>query len=228
MSMRVVVIVCVVMGLGGCGRPEKPPAGCPGDRGFDRASIVSFAASFPEPVLRRDLDTRGIQALSPTPHAQARVPGLTVGEYGFKKDYRISSSGRGLSGGRCVWLDSLKVDFSYAKLDVYVSRDYPDGSCEQVFANQHEMEHVETNRRVHARYAALLEQALRSAPGLPTRANPAAVDSQEAGRKLIDQAVSEATEPLYRAFEEELQVEQAKLDTPELYRGMQGLCKGWK
>lgn len=204
------------------------PSGCPGDSSFDRSSVVRLATPMPEPRLQTHLDTAAIEALRPSAPGQARVPGLTLAQYSLNKDYHVSWSRQSRSSRLCVWVDSLELEFAYSRLEVYVSREYPRDTCEWTHVHRHEMEHVEVHRRLHQHYAALMAKALVGAGGPPTRANPAAVESSEAGRRLIEKVIAQATQPLYERFQEELAAEQAKLDTPESYRVLQGLCPGWR
>ena len=113
-------------------------------------------------------------------------------------------------------------------MDVFVSKDYPAGTCEKMYIGRHEQDHVDVHRRLHERYAGLMTEALIGAPGLPTRGNPAYFENEDAGKKIIEDAIDKITAPIYKAFEEELAVEQARLDTPESYRALQGLCPNWQ
>ncbi len=215
--------------IAGCGKgPPASGEGCPGESGFDRRSVIKISTPFAEPVLHYELDTAGIEAMRATPAGQARVPGLTVAQYGIKKGTRISGSQKPGRRRLCVWVDALELEFSYTKLDVYVSKDYPETGCERLHIHRHELEHVAVNRRLHQRYAGLMTEALAGAPKLPTRANPASVETREAGQKLIDDAVAAVTVPLYAAFEEELKAGQAALDTPESYQALKGMCQDWQ
>lgn len=222
-------LVFLLAGLAACSpTAASSPSGCPGEPSFDRSSVVRVATPMPAPRLQTHLDTAGIQALRPPSAGKSRVPGLTVAQYSLNKDFHISWSRQPRASRLCVWVDSLDIEFAYSRLDVYVSREYPQDTCEGVHVHRHEMEHVEVHRRLHEHYAALMSKALIGAPGLPTRANPAAVESSEAGRRLIDKVIEKTTQPLYERFQEDLASEQAKLDTPESYRVLQGLCPGWR
>lgn len=218
----------LALALGAAGSSPLAAAGCPGEASFDRGSVVRVSTPMPEPRLQTHLDTAGIEALRPPSPGLARVPGLTVAKYALNKDFRISWSRPFLSSRLCLWVDSVDIEFAYSGLDVYVSKDYPQHSCEWAHIYRHEMEHVEVHRRLHQQYAALMARALVGAAGPPTRNNPASVESAEAGQRLIDKVITQATEPLFERFQAELAAEQAKLDTPENYRLMQGLCPLWR
>lgn len=183
---------------------------------------------FPEPVPHYDRDTTGIESLRPTPPGSARIPGLTVADYGLRRKTEFSTSAGPSRGRVCLWVSELELDFTYSALDVYVSKDYPEGTCERLYIARHEEEHVEVHRRLHQRYAGLLAEALAGAPGLPTLGNPAAFEDAEAGKKIVEGVIDRIADPIYKAFEEELGVEQGRLDTPESYRALQGLCPNWR
>ena len=189
--------------------------------------MVKVKTPFPTPVEHFDRDTVAIEALRQTPPGLARVPGLTIAQYGLQREIGFSASG--VPRGRvCLWVDELEVQFAYLKVDIFVSKDYPDGTCEKMYIGRHEQDHVDVHRRLHERYAGLMTEALIGAPGLPTRGNPAYFENEDAGKKIIEDAIDKITAPIYKAFEEELAVEQARLDTPESYRALQGLCPNWQ
>lgn len=156
------------------------------------------------------------------------MPGLTLAGYSFKKSYRVAGERKLGSSRTCAWLEGLEVDFSYDTLEVYLSKEYPEGTCEHFQLRRHELDHVDVHRRLHAAYAERLKAALAGAPGLPTKANPAAVEDQQAAERLADKVIQQVTGPLFQAFDEELKAEQARLDTPEAYRVLQSLCGGWR
>ena len=179
---------------------------------------------FPTPVEHFDRDTVAIEALRQTPPGLARVPGLTIAQYGLQREIGFSASG--VPRGRvCLWVDELEVQFAYLKVDIFVSKDYPDGTCEKMYIGRHEQDHVDVHRRLHERYAGLMTEALIGAPGLPTRGNPAYFENEDAGKKIIEDAIDKITAPIYKAFEEELAVEQARLDTPSPTAPFRGFAR---
>jgi hypothetical protein len=204
-------------------------AACPGDPHFDRTSIL-HVTSVPVPTSYfHNLSTSQIEALSrvrlkmPT----MREPGLTWMEHQLKTDYKYEGATRGSRASYCIWAVSLRLDFSFTRMDVYLSNQYPVGSCEYNVILGHENQHVAINTRTFEKYKRLMLQALRKTRTIPTPANPLSVRSMEEGRAIIGARVDHIVMPLYDRFKRELVRENAKIDTPQSYRRLQAQCKKW-
>ncbi len=215
-------------------RPSPPLGGgerCEPDPRFDRASILKFSGGLPDtPQYDNTLSTAEIEALrrdKSLPPSQ-RVPGLTVAEYGLNAKYRVSSARAPGSRRACVWLDSLEPSLAYAKLEVFVGRDYPPASCEYSEIATHESLHVAIHREFHAEFLGEVEKAFREAAFLPTKANPISAASEEEGREVVGRLVDRVLEPLRTRFAEEIESRQARIDTPQSYRDIQARCKRWR
>jgi hypothetical protein len=112
-------------------------------------------------------------------------------------------------------------------MDVYISRDYPYGSCQYTAILGHEDTHVTINRRVFKKHLARLRTALRTDKTLPLQGNPIRVSSMAEGERIVSARVQAITQPVVRAMEAELRSENAKIDTPESYRKLSARCPTW-
>jgi hypothetical protein len=227
----------MLLGLGLMGTPpssfsataRRAAAPCPagGPEGFDR--VFHYVTGFPkDPLLHRDLDTVRIQSLSGWRQlGYWQNPGLTRGGHEIKTDFRMSGMQRSSSPGTCAWVENLTITFDYTELDVYVSSDYADGSCEARQILLHEMEHVAVHRRAYARHQAVLLRRIR-ALGLPTPAHPKRYRNLSEAQRGVGSLLKRVTESEYEAFKRELAAGNAKLDTIQNYRAIQKRCNHWK
>jgi hypothetical protein len=178
--------------------------------------------------MHRELDTKGIMRLSGfSPGRSWQNPGLTLGAHELQTSFRITGETRSGVPGVCVWLQALDVDFRYTDIDVYVSSDYADGSCEAKEILDHEMDHVEVHRRLYGKYRAELEIRLK-AVGFPTESNPKRYPTMKAAKDDVGRLLRSMTDSLYARFKRELKAENAKLDTPANYKAIQSRCMGWR
>jgi hypothetical protein len=154
-------------------------------------------------------------------------PGLTVGGHELKTDFRMSGAQRSGSSGICAWVENLTITFDYDELEVYVSSDYADGTCEAKQILLHEMDHVNVHRRTYARHKAALERRIR-AVGLPSPAFPGWYRNMTEAQRTVSALLRRVTESEYESFKRDLTAGNGKLDTPQNYRAVQSRCSHWK
>lgn len=214
--------------------PQPSPLG-PGVRGDllrdpeGGSAQVLYQYRFAEPVYSHELDTQGIQALrrSDPSSEGAKVRGLTVADFGMESLYRFQVRRRWLRGGYLAWVEDLKVDFSYRDVKVFVTRDYLEGSCEYNVTRWHEDQHVRIHREVHGKYQPLLESEVAASKTIPLRSAPVTASSREEGKRLVGERISSVLDQVFERFNEELQAEQAKIDSGSSYDELRSRCSGW-
>jgi acyl-CoA thioesterase FadM len=158
---------------------------------------------------------------------QLHNPGVTMAEHEIKIDYEIQGREHPKRDGFYVWTDTVKVNFSFTRMDVYISSQYPEGSCPYNVVVGHENQHVAINTRLLKKYKALIERALKADRGIPTKARPLNVLSMENGRKIIAARINHIVDPLMVRFKNEVTKENGKIDTAQNYRRTQARCKNW-
>jgi len=121
----------------------------------------------------------------------------------------------------------VTVHFGFNQLNVYVTREYADGSCPYRATYEHEMEHVAAHQRVWLAYQDPLRDAVRRAPEIPVKDSPGTYATFEEGRGKIGEAISAALDPVFDAFKKADEDAQAELDTRESYDGLKGKCTDW-
>jgi bifunctional DNA-binding transcriptional regulator/antitoxin component of YhaV-PrlF toxin-antitoxin module len=194
--------------------------------GFGATAQYDFV--FPTPVFRRELSTAEIGRLvEPDAAGATRHPGLTDVRYSVGTRYRFGVSRRWFQEGVKMWVENLRVDFGFTSIDVYLSRDYPEGSCQYQTTLEHETEHLEAHRRVYEEYQVVLREALRKAVDIPTKDAPRVFAAEAEGKAAIEKAISLATDPVFEAFRQADEEAQAVIDSRASYEAVRQRCGSW-
>ena len=213
--------------LAACGRREPASNNaCPHDPSFDRSKFVRVRADIPQAVLRRDLDLAGLAKESSGYAGPGRSQGLTEIEHQLRFSSRIQLE---TSKGRtCVWMEEVGIDLTPATVQIFIPREYPDGSCEYDAILTHEREH----ERVHAEHlsaaAVEIRDALIGAKWLPAHGNPLETADRGAAEAALNAKIRKVVTPVYDKYKEKLGSAQADLDRPDLYQWVSKRCSGWK
>lgn len=213
--------------MSGCGRaaPTQPASACPHDPGFDRSKVSRVRAEIPPAVLRRDLGLAQIAAETGSAGA-GRAQGLTEVEHQLR--FRTLVNAETTRGKTCVWFDEVLVDLTPASIQIFVPREYADGSCEYDAILVHEREHERVHRERLTAAAAEIRAALEEAKWLPARGNPLEAADRASTEAALDAKIRKVVTPVYAKYKEELASAQADLDRPELYQWVSKRCSGWK
>jgi hypothetical protein len=199
---------------------------CPHEGVPDRAKVVSVRHTPLQAVLRRDLSLPQITALAgPSP---GRLQGLTVVDHAFERKWARTITSSRKPGRMCVWLTKFVVDLTPSRAEVYVPREYPDGSCEETEVMRHEKEHEYAHKVSLDEFSERLARDFAAADWLPVEGAPLEVaDEAEADRRL-DATFEKVFAPARVAFLEELGKRNAVLDLPQNYQWVTSRCSGWK
>ena len=205
-------------------------AGCGGGPPVNRASVFRVFNTPIRPRYFHNFSTaqiEGLQASVKLASRMMREPGLTAAEQALNTSYQCGAMEDTRTHRFCVWADSVSVELSYTQMDVYVSNQYPEGSCPYRVILAHENQHVDINQRVLAKYLVLMRRALLKDRTLPTKDRPLPASSFENGQKVIAQRVERVVQPLYDRYKNEVLGENRKIDTPAAYRRTQAKCREW-
>jgi hypothetical protein len=154
-------------------------------------------------------------------------PGLTIAEQTITTDFECESLEDSQKRRVCVWAKSVSVDFSYTKMDVYISSQYPVGSCPYQVILDHENQHVGINQRVLHKYLDLMREALARDRSIPTKERSLVVATFKKGENLISARIKRIIMPLYNRYKKEIKSENMKIDTMKNYGRVQAKCKDW-
>ncbi len=222
--MRLAAVLALV--LAGCGRSEPGDgAACPHQPGDDRSDFIRVTGDFPPTVLRRDLDLAGL-ALESGGGAGERPQGLTT--VGNQLRYRSLVNAETARGRTCVWFEQVTVDLTPSSVQIFIPKEYPDGSCEYDAILVHEREHERVHREALTAAAAEIHASLKAATWLPARGNPMKTGDRDAAQAELEAKISRVVEPAYASYKEKLALAQADLDRPDLYQWVAKRCSGWK
>ncbi len=219
------VVLGIFLVLGGL----KAFAQCKADPMFDRTSVIRVTSRPIQPTYYHDHSTRQIEAMR---HQKLHLrnmhePGLTLAEHELKTDFRIGGMRRSDSRRVCVWLESVNVDFSFTKMDVFISSQYGEGSCPYQVIRDHENQHVAINLGALKEYRDKMERALKGDLSLPTKADPLSVSSLGQAKKILASRIKGIVDNLYSGFKREVLEGNARIDTLENYRRTQAKCQKW-
>ncbi len=198
-----------------------------GDSG--EGAQIKYLFNFPNPIYDHSHSTAQIETIS-TQSGQgenAHIQGLTQAQFGLKTYYQFNYSKKLFQDHYFLWVENLRVDFSYTTVNVYVSTQYPENSCEYQATLDHENRHVQTHRQIYEKYQKILQIAMSSSTDIPLVGRPITVQSLEDGKAKISALISGVTDPVFDQFQEELSREQGQLDTPENYRELKSQCSNW-
>jgi hypothetical protein len=149
--------------------------------------------------------------------------GLTSTELGFQMKVRVSAV-PSQRNRYCGYLDSVDATVGYEKLTVYVARKYRPGSCQYGSIMDHEKLHVMVFRRILDRYAPRLERRITSAAA---RLRPVVTGNAKQAASRLKNKLKQEIQPLFREMNQQLNRDNAKLDTPQNYKREQARCENW-
>lgn len=225
--MRAPAAVLAAALLAACSRPSAEGPACPHEGVPDRAAVVSVTHAPLKASLRRDLSLAELARLGEGV-GSGRLQGLTVVEHSFERKWTRTITSSRKSGRYCVWLTKLTVDLTPAKAEVFVPREYADGSCEHDEVLKHERDHEDAHRESLAEFSSRLAASFASADWLPVAGAPLEVAGDEEADQRLDAAFDRIFAPERARFLEQLHKRNAVLDLPDNYRWVTARCKGWK
>jgi hypothetical protein len=205
-------------------------AQCGGGLPVNRNAIFHVVNVPIQPHYYHNLSTAQIEGLQNSVKFTSRnlqEPGLTCAEQSLDTNYQCGAMENMQTRRFCVWADSVEVDFSYTKMDVYISSQYLEGTCPYRVILAHENQHVAINNRTLRKYVELMKQAVRRDRTIPTKDRPITVGSFKEGQDIIASRISRIIQPLYERYKREVLAENRKIDTMRNYRRIQAQCHDW-
>ena len=190
---------------------------------------IQYLFHFMDPVYSHSLDTGQIEVLS-RKEGEAEhyhVYGLTQASYKMDALYEFNWSKAWFKDEYSMWVENLRVDFSYNTMNVYVTSNYAEGACEYGQTLDHENQHVQIHRQVYFQYQKILQQVLGDSKEIPLPSRPILVHSKEEGKEKVGKIISGVIDPVFDRFRDALAAEQAKIDTPDNYAALRSKCDHW-
>lgn len=178
--------------------------------------------------LLHDRDTAGIRTVVNELRGYVAGPwhlplGLTVADLAMRFETQFYY-GEAQTVGHCAALAEAKVIVGYPEITVYISSDYPEGSCEHDTILAHEQEHVAINRAVLQAYQGEFEEALRRV----LRAKKAIYTlRKEEARSAYILELRRQLEPVAAEMVAERNQKNGAIDTQDNYRRILSQCSNW-
>jgi hypothetical protein len=198
-----------------------------GSAGAKGASLFQLGGHSLRPTYHHELSTAQIEGMSQikAPSRNSQEPGLTLFEYEVSSQYEMAERSRA-NGPLKIWAKSIHINFFTTRMDVYVTSQYPVGSCQYQAVLDHENTHVAINQRIFQKYHKLLAGELRRIT-VPTQAHPMIVTNEAEGEAFLDSKIKPLLARFQERFAGEVRRENAKIDTPASYARVQSKCKNW-
>jgi hypothetical protein len=150
-------------------------------------------------------------------------PGFT--RVTFSPKFSLAINSRKTARGEEVWVEGVKVDFSIVRMDVYISTEYPVGSCGYKVILDHENQHVIFHLRTYKKYMALLKRQLERSVKIPVKKRPILAASREQGREMIAGRLERFLEDFQNRCIAEVNIDNQRIDRPVNYKRIWKRCK---
>jgi hypothetical protein len=142
--------------------------------------------------------------------------------YEYMNEYRVYE----LENGKvCLSLDNTKMYFR-ARPIVFISKEFPRGTCEFNAVLRHEKKHVAALRRFHKKYTSRFREKVRNTQEL-TRSVSIDKSQINAYRKKMDESFEKEIAAYLEEVTALLAREQTKIDSPTEYARVDAECDGW-
>jgi hypothetical protein len=148
----------------------------------------------------------------------------------MKPDMRVKTlpKAQGMSQGNqfCFWVNGFEIVLGYDRIDVYVAKEYPVGSCPYKATLQHEMRHVEVARKNLEKFAPRIREALDTG-SIPTAQTPIIVANAAEATRDVRAISEENLRAPYTAMMRALRKAQRNVDSPQSYARVFRKCSNW-
>ena len=149
--------------------------------------------------------------------------GLTLTERGLQ--FGLTMRQQQLSDhSYCSEVASVQASLLYHRIDVYIAREYPRGSCQYNSIVDHERRHVGIYHDTLAEFAPRIENTFYDVLG---KMKPVHNNDPERALQHYMEKLERATAPLFDELDRVASSRNASMDTPENYRKEQQYCLSW-
>lgn len=231
-SRRLTFLGLIVLGFAvSHGRPFGPPAPAFATEPCTSPQPISVTVGYTPPKGR--IFTGHAQAdiqrsaLSPIATTDGTLGGLTV--YQLSLHYQVNLRSLTPPGYKtlCVQATALDIHIDTPRLEIFIPREYPRGSCEHQAVYDHEKEHVAILRQAVAAFAPELEDKLRNLPELTTLFSPQWALTAKDYLAAIEPRLRKLLEPFEQKLYAELAERNSALDSPANYQRITDQCQNW-
>ena len=152
------------------------------------------------------------------------VGGLMQGGIMMQEQMRFSTLTRSSVNQICYWYDDIVVTL-HIQPTIFIAREFPRGTCKHNAIREHELKHVQVDREIVNKYAALLGQSVQEIVNRKTIYGPYHVaQSKEVETYLKDQ-LNVALKRYSKEMDDERKERQQKIDSLAEYERVNKMCK---
>lgn len=207
------------------GLPAIAVADCP-DKQAPRVLVemTTNKIKYDFSLSKAELKTFNIDTESPYDQgAHTEVGGLMNGEISVNTNVKFGWASQKRGGDTCYWFDEIRVAMHIDPL-IYIANEHEKGSCMHKSIMDHEMKHVDVDRKILKGYSKLMEKDLRKVTKKVGVVGPVSKSSVDATRQkmmaIIEKTVSNRAERMYA----DRRRHQQKVDTLQEYERIANSC----
>lgn len=124
----------------------------------------------------------------------------------------------------CIWHDSIDV-MLHIKPTIYIANEFPPGTCMHDSIMGHEQKHIQVDREIVNKYAALIGQALRNDVAQYAVFGPFPVSNQQAALEQIKSRMQNILRQYTNQMSAERKSRQQQIDNLSEYERVNKSCK---
>lgn len=176
---------------------------------------------------RAALNMMGSEILAAAPGGAggSHVGGLTNGTISSNMSTQLQTL-TSPDGAACIWISEVVIRLIYDPI-VYVSREFPPGSCYHTAVLQHEQKHVAVDRALMSMFAPELQTAIQKIAQEKGRKGPIQKAQLESASRIMQKDVEDELNKMMDNLSTVRKARQAQIDTPQEYMRVQNLCVNW-
>jgi hypothetical protein len=157
---------------------------------------------------------------------QGYVGGLARGGSGYHTRVKMHGRRYGRYGGNyCPFFQYIEIEVYYGTV-IFIANEFKKGTCRFESVMEHEMRHHKTNHDIAEKYAKMLERDLPKMVAEVEGLGYVHYTKADARFDFMRQSLIDAIQVYSEAMGEEMNRENAKIDTLENYQAESKLCPG--
>jgi hypothetical protein len=152
------------------------------------------------------------------------VTGLALSPlyYEFESQFRVTQ----IKEGYCLAIDELKLYYR-ARPVVWISSEFPRGSCEFKAVLFHENKHVRTLKKVHSKSSKAFRKHVENSLERVRPEGPLSKAQIKTAQKKMQKELEQLLDEYIIDINYELRREQTKVDSPSEYKRVNDECDEW-
>lgn len=155
------------------------------------------------------------------PGVASKVGGLTKANIEVKQS--VSVTGARLGRSHCLWFDRIEITVALKPI-IYVAREYPKGQCRFASIWNHELKHVEVDKRLLDRYRYKYDVAVKNVVSSQPVVGPFTNATDQQVQAQMVERIRKVTEEITAQMKSERDRLQQSVDTLAEYERVRKQC----